>query len=49
MKTNFICPRCNEANMVLVPEDPPYTTEHLQCPLCDSAFNFIIEDKEGDA
>jgi hypothetical protein len=38
-KVNETCPNCNEGILEFVPENFPFTTDHLQCNLCDSTFS----------
>ena len=48
METKFICPYCNSALLITVSADPPWTTEHLACPVCDSTFEFGISHEKED-
>jgi hypothetical protein len=39
LKVGDDCPFCKKAKVVLVEEYFPWTTDHLQCPKCDSTYN----------
>ena len=35
----MLCPYCSKEELILIPEDYPWSTEHLYCPSCDSTYN----------
>ena len=45
MKVNDICPHCHKGILELVLENYPWTTDHLQCNVCDSTYN--LEDENN--
>ena len=34
-----ICDFCEVGELKFVEEDPPWTTEHFICPVCDATYN----------
>jgi len=40
MNKNMECNFCKEEDVVYVRSCFPYTTEHWQCPKCDSTYNW---------
>ena len=37
---NNICQHCNEAKLLIVEADEPFSNKHLACPNCDSTFTY---------
>lgn len=38
MTEKFICENCELGELQYVEEDPPWSTEHFICPICDSTY-----------
>ena len=38
LKKGSICPYCNKDTLVVIPDEEPWSVEHLYCNKCDSTY-----------